>query len=171
MDFTTLGRTGLKVSVAGLGCGGSSCLGQTSGQSIDYSVGIIQRALDLGVNYIDTARHYGTEEVIGALLQHVPRDTFTLATKAHHRKGDTLFSAEDIVHSLDQLLKVIKTDCIDVFQLHSIRHDSYDHVYNNIVPALMREREKGKFRFLGATEIPPQDARHLAMQRALDDDI
>jgi L-galactose dehydrogenase len=89
MDFTTLGRTGLKVSVAGLGCGGSSCLGQTSGQSIDYSVGIIQRALDLGVNYIDTARHYGTEEVIGALLQHVPRDTFTLATKAHHRKGDT----------------------------------------------------------------------------------
>lgn len=171
MEYTTLGRTGLKVSVAALGCGGSSCLGQTSGKSIDYSVGIIRRAIDHGVNYIDTARHYGTEEVIGELLKDVPRDSVILATKAHSRKGDDLFPPEDIVRSLDLSLKAMQTDCIDVFQLHSIRHDSYDHVYDNIVPALLREREKGKFRFLGATEIPPRDAQHLAMQRALQDDV
>jgi len=68
MDYTTLERTGLKVSVAGLGCGDNSCLGQSAGKSIEYSVGIIRRAMDFGVNFIDTARHYGTEEVIGALL-------------------------------------------------------------------------------------------------------
>jgi aryl-alcohol dehydrogenase-like predicted oxidoreductase len=171
MDYTTLGRTGLKVSVAGLECGGNSCLGQSAGKSIEYSVGIIRRALDLGVNFIDTARHYGTEEVISALLQQTPRDSVILATKAHSRKGDVLLPPEDIVRSLDQSLKAMGTDYIDVFQLHSVLDYMYDHVRDNIVPALLREREKGKFRFLGMTELPPADHKHLGMQRAVDDDV
>ena len=62
MQYTTLGRTGLKVSVAGLGCGGFSKLGLGTGQSAEHAVGIIRQALDLGVNLIDTAAVYGTED-------------------------------------------------------------------------------------------------------------
>ncbi|MEA2790338.1 MAG: hypothetical protein QOG73_2744, partial [Acetobacteraceae bacterium] len=64
MQYTTLGRTGLKVSVAGLGCGGFSKLGLGTGQSADHAAGIIRQALDLGVNLIDTAAVYGTEDVV-----------------------------------------------------------------------------------------------------------
>src|ERR1700754_1963975 len=75
MHYTTFGRTGLRVSVAGLGCGGFSRLGLGTGQSADHAVGLIRQALDLGVNLIDTAAVYGTEDVVGAALQGVPRDS------------------------------------------------------------------------------------------------
>ena len=61
MEYTTLGRTGLRVSVAGLGCGGFSRLGLGTGKSEADAIGIIRAALDLGVNLFDTAAAYGTE--------------------------------------------------------------------------------------------------------------
>ncbi len=57
MQYTTLGRTGLKVSVAGLGCGGNSRAGIGTGKSMAEAADIIRAALDLGVDYIDTARN------------------------------------------------------------------------------------------------------------------
>ena len=170
MEYTTLGRTGLRVGVAGLGCGGSSCLGQTAGRSIAYSAGIIRCAMNLGVNFLDTSRNYGTEEVIGAVLQDVPRDSLVIATKQQASKGDTLVPVTDVIKSLDQSLRAMGTDYVDVFQMHSVLHGTYDHIRDNVVPALLREREKGKFRFLGITEVPPVDPKHLTMQRALGDD-
>ena len=87
MQYTTLGRTGLKVSVAGLGCGGFSRLGLGTGQSADHAVGIVRQALDLGVNLIDTAAVYGTEDVVGAALRGVPRDSVVVCTKASKPAG------------------------------------------------------------------------------------
>ena len=60
MQHTTLGRTGIQVSVAGLGCGGHSRLGQSYGATEAESVAVVHRALDLGINLIDTAQVYGT---------------------------------------------------------------------------------------------------------------
>jgi L-galactose dehydrogenase len=57
-----------------------------------------------------------------------------------------------------------------VFFLHTVLPDAYEHAANVIVPALLREKEKGKFRFLGITEMPPKDARHEMLQSALKDD-
>jgi aryl-alcohol dehydrogenase-like predicted oxidoreductase len=65
---TILGRTGLKVSVAGLGCGGRSRLGRAQGKSADQSIALIRTALEEGVNFIDTAAAYGTEELIGQAI-------------------------------------------------------------------------------------------------------
>jgi hypothetical protein len=59
MDMIRLGRTGLAVSVAGLGCGGHSRLGMARGATESDAVSIVRHALDLGVNFIDTARAYG----------------------------------------------------------------------------------------------------------------
>ena len=82
MEYGTLGRTGLEVSVAGLGCGGNSKLGLASGRSEAQAVEIVRRALDLGVNFFDTAAAYGTEAVVGEGLRGVPRDRVVISTKA-----------------------------------------------------------------------------------------
>ncbi len=55
MEYTTLGKTGLKVSVVGLGCGGFSRIGQRAGKSEAESVSLVREALDMGINFLDTA--------------------------------------------------------------------------------------------------------------------
>ena len=170
MDYTTLGKTGLKVSVAGLGCGGNSRIGQGSGKSEDESVALVRRALDLGVNLLDTAANYKTEGIVGKAIKAVPRDSVVVTTKTAIRKGETLFDAAHVVESLDNSLRLLDTDYIDVFQPHGVPPWAYDHVMNEFVPALQREQEKGKFRFLGITETSPNDPVHEMLLRAVNDD-
>ena len=90
MEYTTLGRTGLKVSVAGLGCGGSRRLGLTAGQSETHCAGIIRQAVDLGVNLIDTAKSYGTESIVGVALKSMARESVVISTKHKVAEGKTL---------------------------------------------------------------------------------
>jgi aryl-alcohol dehydrogenase-like predicted oxidoreductase len=170
MQYTTLGRTGLKVSVAGLGCGGFSRLGLGTGQSADHAVGIIRRALDLGVNLIDTAAVYGTEDVVGAALQGVPRDSVVVCTKASKPAGDAAFGVDKVIDSLEGSLRRLRLDHVDVFQLHAVAPAAYDHVRDNVAPALLKQRDKGKFRFLGITETAPNDPGQIMLNRATQDD-
>ena len=170
MEYTTLGRTGIKVSVAGLGCGGSSRLGLTAGHSEAHAVGIIRQAVDLGVNLIDTAKSYGTEQIVGAALKSIARESVCIATKQKIAQGQSPIPAVEIVAGLDASLKVLGTDYVDIFYLHTVLPDVYEHAVSEVVPALLREKAKGKFRFLGITEMPPKDATHEMLQRALKDD-
>lgn len=167
MEFTTLGRTGLKVSVAGLGSGGPSRLGRKRGVPKDQGVALIHRAIDLGINFFDTAQNYGTEEVLGAAVKSVPRDSLVLSTKYHTEE----VSAEEIVGALDNALRTMGTDYLDVFHLHGVGPEEYDHAVEELVPALLREREHGKFRFLGITEGTSRDLDHAMLTRALTDDV
>jgi aryl-alcohol dehydrogenase-like predicted oxidoreductase len=166
MDFTTLGRTGLRVSVAGLGSGGPSRLGQGKGLSVDDGVALIHRAVDLGINFLDTAVSYGTEGILGAALKEIPRDSVILSTKCYSEGT----SADGIVRALEDALGTLGTDYLDVFHLHGVLPDEYDRAVDTLVPALMRERERGKFRFLGITERTSTDPDHVALTRALSDD-
>jgi aryl-alcohol dehydrogenase-like predicted oxidoreductase len=170
MQYTTLGRTGLKVSVAGLGCGGFSKLGLGTGQSAAHAIGIIRQALDLGVNLIDTAAVYGTEDVVGAALRDVPRDSVVVCTKASKPAGDKAFSVDKVIASLDGSLQRLGLDYVDVFQLHAVPPAAYDHVRDVIAPALLRQRENGKFRYLGITETAPNDPEQHMLNRAMRDD-
>ena len=167
MDYTTLGATGLRVSVAGLGCGGSARLGMPWGKSKAESVAIVRQAIDLGVNFLDTAAAYDTEPIVGAALAEVPRASVVVATKATIQDGDRLLSAQEVTASLDRSLRALGTDYIDLFQLHGVRPSAYDHAVEKLVPALLQERDKGKLRHLGITESPPNDPRHLVLQRAV----
>jgi L-galactose dehydrogenase len=167
MDYTILGRTGLRVSVAGLGTGGFSRVG--IGQSEAHAVGIIRRALDLGVNLIDTAAVYGTESVVGQALKGVPRASVVVCTKASKPPGDATFSVAKILESLDGSLTRLGLDHVDVFQLHAVPPAAYDFVRNEIAPALLREKAKGKFRFLGITETSPNDHEQMMLRRAAAD--
>lgn len=171
MEYTTLGRTGLKVSVAGLGCGGNSKLGLGTGHDKAHAVGIVQRALDLGVNFIDTAQYYGTEAAVGAAIHGRARDSIVISTKHKVSLIDgTVFSVAEILAGLDRSLRALGTDHVDVFCLHTVLPQEYGRVLTEVVPPLLREKEKGKFRFLGITEFAGRDPRHDMLARALEDD-
>ncbi len=171
MQYTTLGRTGLKVSVAGLGCGGFSRLGLTAGLGDDHAIGIIRQALDLGVNIVDTASIYGTEEVVGKALRGVARDSVVICTKTSKPAADATFTLPKILESLDGSLKRLGVDHVDVFQLHAVPPSAYGFVRDEIAPALLREKEKGKFRFLGITETAPNDHEQQMLNRATQDGL
>src|SRR5437763_3771234 len=102
MEYTTLGRTGLKVSVAGLGCGGFSRLGLGTGKSEADAIAIIRAALDLGVNLFDTAAAYGTEQVLGKELTGKSHDKIVICIKAQFGISDTDFLLAREVARLDR---------------------------------------------------------------------
>src|SRR3954465_8439033 len=120
MQYTTLGKTGIKVSVAGLGCGGFSRLGLPHRQNGDEAARLIHEAIDLGINLLDTAPVYGTEAVVGKALKSIPRDSVVVATKAVIYRKKEWPPPGPVVGSLDNSLRLLGTDHVDVFQLHGI---------------------------------------------------
>jgi aryl-alcohol dehydrogenase-like predicted oxidoreductase len=174
MIYRTFGRTGLKVSAAGLGGGGFSRLGLAKGKSETEVVSLIRLALDLGVNIIDTAASYGTEPVIGRAIKSAPRDSLVITTKASPAQyaASELFTPANVVASIDNSLRQLQTDYLDVLQLHAVVPQTYEHARDLIYPAVLREKEKGKLRFIGITEAAAFDFDHKMFQRALaEDDI
>ncbi len=171
MEYTILGRTGLRVSVAGLGAGGFSRLGLATGSTEAQAVGLVQAALDLGVNLIDTAAPYGTETVVGKAIAGRPRDQVVIATKATVLRGGEGIPPAQVIESLDNSLRLLGIDCIDVFQLHAVPPSGYAYVRDVIVPALLAERQKGKFRFLGITETSPNDLEHRMIAGAVPEEL
>jgi aryl-alcohol dehydrogenase-like predicted oxidoreductase len=167
MQYTTLGRTGLTVGVAGLGCGGNSRIGLGNGKSEAETIALVHAALDLGVNFFDTAAAYGTEAVLGKALRGVPRERVVIATKASWGP----LSPERAVASLDRSLRLLVTDYIDVFQLHGVSPAAYARASEVVAPALLKERDKGKLRFLGVTEAASSDAGHEMIARAAADGV
>jgi L-galactose dehydrogenase len=170
MHHTTLGRTGLKVSVAGLGTGGFSRLGMKSGKTEDEAARLIQEAVGLGINFIDTAPSYGTESVVGKALKSITREEVVIATKAQIHRNNEWYPPERVVASLDNSLRAMGTDFIDVFNLHGVEADEYDHALN-IAQALLTEKAKGKIRHIGITENPIEDFTNAMLKRAVSDPI
>ena len=109
MEYVILGRTGLRVSVAGLGCGGFSQLGLGTGKSEADAVALIHLALDLGVNLFDTAAAYGTEALLGKALKTVPGGSVVIATKAPFSVSNPNSSAASAIASLDNSLRQLDT--------------------------------------------------------------
>jgi aryl-alcohol dehydrogenase-like predicted oxidoreductase len=171
MEYVTLGRTGLRVSVAGLGCGGFSRLGLGTGKSTAEAVALIRQALDMGVNLLDTAAAYGTEEVVGEAIRHLPREDVVIATKAWIPRSDGRHAAERAVASLEGSLRRLGTDYVDIFQLHGVMPGAYEQARDVIAPALLRERAKGKLRHLGVTEAASEDPEHDMLQRAVEEEV
>src|SRR5215472_9669721 len=118
MDYRPLGNTGLTVSVAGLGCGGNSRLGLGRGASFDDCVAVARAAIDLGVNFLDTAEAYGTEEIVGAAVRSYDRDKLVISTKAIFRGNQD--SAADVTRRVEASLKRLGLDYVDIFHFHAV---------------------------------------------------
>ncbi len=170
MDYTTLGRTGLKVSVAGLGCGGPSRLGMRDNKSQRECVALVRQALDLGVNLLDTAEVYGTEEIVGKAIAGLPRDKIVISTKKKFPLDDPSDPAEETRKSLEQSLRRLRTDYIDIYHAHGVEPGDYDYASTKLLPVLLKMREEGKIRFVAISEAFVEDPTHQMLQQALDDD-
>ncbi len=174
MDYVTLGRTGLKVSAAGLGCGGASRLGQGYGESQAHSVAVVEAALDLGINFIDTAAVYGTEAIVGEAVAG-RRDQVVISTKlpivpgGASPLGTDLISGAELERNLEDSLRRLSSDYVDILHLHGVMPDQYTHCQQELLPALQRLRDQGKIRFLGLTERFIYDPQHAMLSRALED--
>lgn len=169
MDYTTLGRTGLRVSVLGLGGGGHSRLGQATQATEAESIALVRRALELGVTLIDTAEVYGTEPLIGAALAGADRQALAISTKKTIAPEGRLIGGADLIAGLEDSLRRLRTDYVDIYHLHGVRPDQYDHAVDELVPAMLRLREQGKLRFIGITEVFAVDPGHTMLSRAVHD--
>lgn len=172
MEFTTLGRTGLKVSVAGLGCGGPSRLGMRDDpESINHAVRLIRQAMDLGVNFLDTAQNYGTEEAVGKAIAGVPRDRVVISTKKTLPAADVADPGREVQRGLERSLRLLGTDYVDVYHLHGVEPKDYQLALDRLMPAMRRLKEQGKIRAIGVTEGFVVDPAHSVLQRGLQADL
>jgi aryl-alcohol dehydrogenase-like predicted oxidoreductase len=168
MQYRTLGRTGIKVSPYGLG---TLMFATSMGNDPGDSARIIHRAIDAGINLIDTADAYGdSEEVVGAALQG-RRDDVVLATKFGRPIGQEPnhqgASRRWIVTAVENSLRRLQTDHIDLYQLH--RPDP-DTDVEETLSALTDLIRSGKVRAIGASGTPVSDiveAQWVAQRRGL----
>jgi L-galactose dehydrogenase/L-glyceraldehyde 3-phosphate reductase len=160
MERRTLGRTGLEVAALGFGCGAVGGL-MVKGSAADQERGVA-RALELGINYFDTAPVYGngeSEKNLGRVLRSLKPDVI-VGTKFRVDPGDAGRVAQAVAASLEASLGRLGLERVDLLQLHNrISTDTEDRpiaaevVLNEVVPALERLRAQGKIRFFGITAL------------------
>jgi len=155
MELRALGSTGVEVSPL---CLGAMMFGAWGNTDHDDSIGIIHRALDSGVNFIDTADVYSrgeSEEIVGKALQGGRRDNVVLATKVHGRMGDDHNeygnSRRWIVREVENSLRRLRTDWIDLYQIHRPEPDTD---IDDTLGALSDLVRAGKVRYIGSSTFP-----------------
>ena len=173
MDYRTLGRTG--VSVSNL-CLGAMMLGAAGNTDHDDAVRIIHRALDAGINFIDTADAYSggeSELIVGQALANGRREHVVLATKVHGTMGDGLAgdpnlqgnSRRWIINEVEDSLRRLNTDWIDLYQIHRPEADTD---IDETLGALTDLVRAGKVRYIGSSTFPASqivEAQWVAQQR------
>ncbi|HLJ56507.1 MAG TPA: aldo/keto reductase [Chthonomonadaceae bacterium] len=171
MEYTTLGRTGLNVSRMGLGCGGPSRLGMQTGRTAADAETVVREALALGVNFIDSAEAYGTEEIVGRAIAGTPRDQVILSTKAGVKRDDRQSTAAEYRGRVEACLRRLGTDYIDVFHVHGVAVADYAYARDELAPVLAAMRQEGRVRFIGITETFGWDPSHAMLQQAIHDPV
>jgi aryl-alcohol dehydrogenase-like predicted oxidoreductase len=154
MKYRRLGKTNLKVSVIGIGTwqfGGE--WGKTFAQ--EEVNAILAKAKDVGINLIDTAECYGdhlSEKLIGGYLRGANRHEWIIATKFGHRfidlfRREEQWTAEAVIRQLEESLKALGTDYIDLYQFHSGNDEAFRN--DDLWTALDKQVQAGKIRHLG----------------------
>ncbi|MGC1778905.1 MAG: aldo/keto reductase [Xanthobacteraceae bacterium] len=171
MEMRVYGRTGMTLSVLGFGCGAVGGL-MVRGDPRDQERAIA-RALDVGVNYFDTAVQYGngeSEKNLGRVLQSFKPADAVVGTKVRLRSAEFGRIGDTISNSLHASLERLRRDNVDIFHLHNaITVDgggealSIRQVLDEVVPAFERLRQQGKIRFLGLTAVGETAALHRAI--------
>jgi len=155
MEYRPLGRTGVEVSAL---CLGAMMFGQWGNPDHDDSIRIIHRALDAGINFVDTADVYSageSEEIVGKALEG-RRDDVVLATKVHGRMGEgrnrSGNSRRWIVQEVEASLRRLNTDWIDLYQIH---RPEPELDIDETLGALTDLVRQGKIRYLGSSTFQP----------------
>jgi L-galactose dehydrogenase len=169
MEYRRLGKTGMEISIVAYG---ASPLGNVFGKT-DEAEGIraVHTAIDHGINYFDVAPMYGVtlaETRLGKALKG-KRESIFLATKCcRYDEDDFDFSAKRVETSIDESLKRLQTDYVDVYQIHDVEFGDRDQVLNEAIPAAMKVKASGKARYIGITGLPVHYLKHIAEQADID---
>ncbi|MHC4475401.1 MAG: aldo/keto reductase [Planctomycetota bacterium] len=169
MEYRTLGKTGMEISIIGYG---ASPLGNVFDVA-DEAEGVraVHYAIDHGINYFDVAPMYGVtlaEERLGKALKG-KRDKIFLATKCGRYDFEEFdFSTKRILESIDESLQRLQTDYVDVYQIHDIEFGDRNQVLNEAIPAARKVQESGKARFVGITGLPVRYLHFVAQQAEVD---
>ena len=177
METRVFGRTGMRLSVLGFGCGAVGGL-MVRGDPPDQER-TVARAIAAGVNYFDTAVQYGngqSEKNLGRVLQSLKPANVAVGTKVRLPSGDFGDIANAVAKSLEGSLTRLRLDRVDIFHLHNAITEtgggeelSARQVLGEVVPAFERLRQQGKIRFLGFTAIGDTAALHQVIDaRAFD---
>ena len=152
MKTNTLGKTGLEVSCLGIGQADRMDFQLTKSDTENVAA-LLSAALDSGINFIDTAACYGnSEELIGRAIGQ-RRQEYILATKCGHVSGtfnsqeELAWTADTITHSIERSLIRLKTDYLDLVQLHSCDVSILENM--EVIEALLNAKRSGKTRFVG----------------------
>ena len=164
MTYRFLGRTDLNVSRVTLGGGGPSRLGLTQAGGAENVDRLVKQAVDLGINLIDTAPGYGTEESIGQALESVTERVY-IATKVWcystpdvtNPHQPPLTDPHHLIESVEKSLKALRRDRIDLLQLHGVPGPAVESMTEHFLPAMQQLQKEGKIRHIGITEHPGID--------------
>jgi aryl-alcohol dehydrogenase-like predicted oxidoreductase len=170
MEYRTLGRTGLKVSLLGYGTGGSRKFGAAQGATAADRQGFVRRALDLGVNFFDTAGGYGESETyLGETLAGEPRHSYVLETKWD---GGAFLESGGITltDSVERSLVRMRTDHVDVFLFHMIDVPVYEIHRDRFYPEVAKLKEQGKIGHIGFTQTIKREPKFEGVMKALESD-
>lgn len=170
MRYRALGKTGLDVSVLSFG---ASSLGSVFRQTDDAeATRTVHAAIDSGINYMDVSPYYGAtkaEAVLGTAIGQLSRDRFYLSTKAgRYGVDDFDFSRARIESSLEDSLRRLNTDYVDVLYLHDIEFVHPDIIVEEAIPALNRLKQQGKIRFTGICGLPLALFEHMLPKAQVD---
>jgi aryl-alcohol dehydrogenase-like predicted oxidoreductase len=174
MDYRPLGRTGLQVSALGFGCGNVGGL-MVRGSPAERERAVA-RAVDLGINYFDTAPLYGdgqSERHLGLALKTVRAPVY-VGTKFRLDRGDARDLRGAVARSLEQSLSRLGRDSVDLLQLHNLigptegdRGLAVGDVVGEVIPALESLAQRGKIRFWGITALGDTGALHRVLEAPL----
>ena len=172
MQLRVFGRTGMRLSVLGFGCGAVGGL-MVRGDAADQER-TIARAIAAGVNYFDTAVQYGdgqSETNLGRVLQQLKPANVAVGTKVRLPPGEFGRIDEAIRTSLEGSLARLRLDRVDILHLHNPITEngggpalSVRQVLDEVAPVFERLREQGKIRFLGITALGETAALHRVIE-------
>lgn len=155
MEYREFKKTGWKVSEIGLG--GAYFYGRPEQEEkpVSHGVGVVERALELGVNYFDTAPLYGagrSEEVMGEALQGVTEPHF-LATKVGYHPEPFGYTRDDVWRGIDDSLKRLKRDHVDLLQIHDPEQARWEGIFGKgrALEGLVEAKEQGVAAEIGLT--------------------
>ena len=170
MQTRRLGKTDLELPI--LSFGASSLGAEFRGVTLDEVFASIRVALELGMNFIDTSPFYGrgmSEVLLGVALKEVPRDSYTICTKlGRYDVGHFDFSARRVAESIDVSLHRLGCGHLDIVLCHDIEFVPLQQVIEETLPALRKQQQAGKVRYVGISGYPQKIFHEVLKQAELD---
>ncbi|EAZ79345.1 aldo/keto reductase [Algoriphagus machipongonensis] len=169
MEYRKLGKTDMEVSILGFG---ASPLGNVFDECTEKeALETVAHAIDHGINFYDVSPFYGltlAEERLGKALESKRKEIFLASKCGRYGLQEFDFSKKRILKSIDESLSRLKTDYVDLLQLHDIEFVDKSQILEEAIPAIEEIKSSGKARYIGITGLPVRYLAQIAREVEID---